>query len=58
MLSLLVPDLLPPNILLLPAPRGWGGVMNKRITSVRGEDRASEGRRLQAFSLSEAGNGL
>lgn len=30
--------------------RGGGrGVMNKRITSVRGEDRASEGRRLPGF---------
>lgn len=32
--------------------------MNKRIASVRGEDGALEGRRLQAFSLSEAGSRL
>lgn len=44
MLSLLVPDLLPPNILLLPAPRGWEGcdeqedyICQRRGSRLRGQ---------------------
>lgn len=54
----LVPGLLPPNILLLPALRRWEGCGEQEDCTCRGKDCASEGRGLQGFSLSKARNGL